>query len=574
MMTAILSCPIVYIPHFHIQFIEEQLSRIISQESPHRVFDNISLEKNVIEFDCGRQKVVSFSDKELHDDYNNFGEVHSLLVELVMNKLSVQPTILLLKNFSILHDPRIQSLLTMFALRYEKEEYNHFSTIIIVSPQPVTALPCEIEKYITVIDIKAPEEIEINELLKEVVPESQDENEKKKEEYLRKELCRTLHGLQKYEIKQILKSTLVRTGNRITETTIRLALEEKKSIVRKSGIIEVIDADEDFSKIGGLEILKSDLKRKAKIFNNLSEAQRNKVSIPKGVLIIGMPGCGKTMIAKSVANEFGMSLLRLDVSRLMGKYVGESENNLRQALATAEAAHPCVLWIDEIEKAFAGSNSRHNNDMLVMRLMGHFLTWMQERSTPVFIVATANDVMRPEFMRKGRFDEVYFVGFPNDKERVDILKKTLKPYRQIPNSIFVINFPESDEVCHARIVKDMKGVYGGFSGAEIKCVVDMVMEKKFAEYSDKTDSPSKIPIDEQDFARAVETLKDSVMANQHSVDYIENRERKRPEEWTNIERIIEMQNKYKFKDASEKVSEKPGFLPAKKRRRTFKKWFH
>ena len=119
LMTAIISCPIVYIPHFHIQFIEEQLSEIICQDGPHRIFDNISLENNVIEFDCGRQKVVNFSDKKLHNDYDSIDEVHMLLVELVMNNLSVQPTILLLKDFSILHDPRIQSLLTMFALRYE-----------------------------------------------------------------------------------------------------------------------------------------------------------------------------------------------------------------------------------------------------------------------------------------------------------------------------------------------------------------------------------------------------------------------------------------------------------------------
>ncbi|MBQ6165866.1 MAG: AAA family ATPase [Muribaculaceae bacterium] len=557
LMTAIISCPIVYIPHFHIQFIEEQLSEIICQDGPHRIFDNISLENNVIEFDCGRQKVVNFSDKKLHNDYDSIDEVHMLLVELVMNNLSVQPTILLLKDFSILHDPRIQSLLTMFALRYEKGEYDHFSTIIIVSPQPVTALPCEIEKYITVIDIKAPGEKEIKKLLKGFeVPNSQKNNEEK----LRTDLCRTLQGLQKYDIKQILKSTLVRTGNRINETTIRLALEEKKSIVRKSGIIEVIDADEDFSKIGGLEVLKQDLERKAVIFKNLNEAQDKNVNIPKGMLIIGMPGCGKTMIAKSVANEFGVSLLRLDVNRLMGKYVGESENNLRQALATAESAHPCVLWIDEIEKAFAGSNSYHNNDMLVMRLMGHFLTWMQEHKTPVFIVATANDVMRPEFMRKGRFDEVYFVGFPNEKERLEILKKTLKPYR---SSIFDIKFTEVDEESHARIVKDMIGAYGGFSGAEIKCVVDMVMEKKFVEYIKAKDSSHKPSIDENDFEEAVKELKDSVMANQQSVNYL-NQELRRPEEWTNIERIIEMQKKYKFKDASEKSSEKTEIIPTLK----------
>ena len=174
--------------------------------------------------------------------------------------------------------------------------------------------------------------------------------------------------MQLYEIKQILYSALRLTNFIISKKTIDLSLEQKKNIVKKSGIIEVVDSDVSFEQIGGLEVLKDDLGRKAKIFTHLSEAQANKVNLPKGILIIVMPGCGKTMIAKSIAKAFGVSLLRLDVNRLMGKYVGESETNLRNALATAEAAHPCVLWIDEIEKAFAGSNGQ-NVDMLVMRLM-------------------------------------------------------------------------------------------------------------------------------------------------------------------------------------------------------------
>ena len=268
--------------------------------------------------------------------------------------------------------------------------------------------------------------------------------------------------------------------------------------------------------------------------------------MPKGILILGMPGCGKTMIAKSIANEFGVSLLRLDVNRLMGKYVGESETNLRNALATAEAAHPCVLWIDEIEKAFAGT-SGHNSDMLVMRLMGHFLTWMQERTTPVFIVATANDVMRPEFMRKGRFDEVYFVDFPNEMERTDILRKTIEQYQK-ENSIF--DFSKIKD--YSIIVDKMEGKLGGFSGAEIKNVVNMVIEKKFGEYLDKkalnqdTAKAIKIDISEKDFCEAIDIVKDSVMANQVSkIDPNTNYRDK-----TNIERIKEMQDRYNFKRAT------------------------
>lgn len=166
-------------------------------------------------------------------------------------------------------------------------------------------------------------------------------------------------------------TTLVGLGGFLSQTTIKLALEEKKQIVKKSGIVEVVDANVEFSEVGGLDVIKEQLEEKKEIFHNLNLATECNLPLPKGILIIGMPGCGKSMIAKSVVNLFDMSLLRLDINRLMGQYVGQSEANLRKALETAEAAHPCVLWIDEIEKAFAGSNNGgNNNDMLVMRLMG------------------------------------------------------------------------------------------------------------------------------------------------------------------------------------------------------------
>lgn len=553
--TALLSSPIVYIPHFHYQFVDEILSDILCPTEGHRLFD-LPIKRRLFEYDCGTNQVVDFSSKKMNNDMTENVSPTSLLRDLVNQK---GPYILLLKNFStFLGDVEIQSLLASFACRYENGQTDKVTTIIIVSPTEVTSLPKEIEKYITVIDIKAPSYDEIMELINQYPISARHTNN---EEEVRTDLCRTLQGLQLYEIKQILYSALIRTGMKISAKTKRLALEEKKNIVRKSGIIEVVDANESFDQVGGLEVLKDDLRRKAKIYTHLSEAQANKVNLPKGVLIIGMPGCGKTMIAKSIANEFGVSLLRLDVNRLMGKYVGESETNLRNALATAEAAHPCVLWIDEIEKAFAGSNGQ-NSDMLVMRLMGHFLTWMQERITPVFIVATANDVMRPEFMRKGRFDEVYFVDFPNENERKEILLKTIEPYRHDANSIF--DFSEIDD--YEGIVKEMKGEYGGFSGAEIKSVVNMVVESKFVEYLDaksqnpEDNNPIKVKVCQEDFSKAIATIKDSVMANQKSKEYREyvnnKKEQKNEAEWTNIERIKYTQERYKFKPASKEESSK------------------
>lgn len=551
--TALLSCPIIYIPHFHYEMLDATLVRILCPTVGRRIVD-LDANSQVIEYDLGQNIVVNFMDKSLNNDLANYSDVVTLMEDFVTGKLG--DCILLLKNFAEqIQKTEVQSLLAYYAAQYEQGKRKPLNTVIIMSPQPVNTIPLEISRFVTAIDIKAPTESEI---MEEIMRIPVSEKDKGQQQELRVDLCHTLQGLQLYEVKQILHSALIRTGGRLSEKTKQLALEEKKNIVRKSGVIEVVDTDVCFKQIGGLGVLKDDLMRKASIYRNLSLAQKYHVSLPKGVLIIGMPGCGKSMIAKSIASQFGVSLLRLDINRLMGQYVGQSEANLRSALATAEAAHPCVLWIDEIEKAFAGSNGQ-NNDMLVMRLMGHFLTWMQERKTPVYIVATANDIMRPEFMRKGRFDEVYFVDFPNEAERKQIFKMKIERFVNDSESIFDLSAVKD----YDRIVGkgNFEGKYGGFSGAEIESVVNTVVEKKFVEYlkllaEDNKNAATKIRFTEQDFIDGAKSINETVMANQKSREYEEyKRDPKRPKNeyaWTNIERIKEMQEKYKFTTATKK----------------------
>lgn len=549
--TALLSCPIVYIPHFHYRMLDDALARILNSEVGHRTIE-LNVDSQIVEYDGGQKIVVNFKDKRLNNDLSNYADAVELIRDFATGRLG--DTILLLKNFAEqLQEKEVQSLLALYASQYEQGRRNPLNTVIVMSPQPVNTIPLEISRYVTAIDIKAPTESEIMEEVS-CIPIS--ERYKGQETELRIDLCHTLQGLQMYEVKQILHSALIRTGGRLSAKTKQLALEEKKSIVRKSGVIEVVDTDVSFSQIGGLQVLKDDLKRKARIYRNLSLAQKYHVALPKGVLIIGMPGCGKSMIAKSIASEFGVSLLRLDINRLMGQYVGQSEANLRSALATAEAAHPCVLWIDEIEKAFAGSNGQ-NNDMLVMRLMGHFLTWMQERKTPVYIVATANDVMRPEFMRKGRFDEVYFVDFPNEEERKQIFEMKTALFRGDAESIFDFSGVKDIDKIVAKGV--LEGEYGGFSGAEIESVVNTVIERKFVEYlkalsDDKRHPAAKVQLKEQDFIEEANSIRNAVMANQKSHEYEEHKKHpdrpKNEHAWTNIERIKAMQEKYKFKPAT------------------------
>lgn len=557
LINSILSCPIIYINHYHYLLIDEILGDIFEDAMDYSLTENC-----VLEYDSGQGCVVNFKNKCIDKEFEGYKSLKSILKVLIdpnaevknvfkkeSESLFSKKRIFLLKGLcrEMVGESEL-SLMQTFALKYENGEYENCTSIIIVSPHNVGDLPLSLRKYATIMDILPPSVEEIRRYIESKVGENVLRNSRQKKDA--EDMVRTLQGLQMYEVKQTLKTVLLLTGGRINEKAIRLALEEKKRIVKKSGIIEVIDTDVSFDDVGGLGRLIEDLEIKSRIYANLGDAVKYNIPIPKGILIIGMPGCGKSMIAQATANKFGVSLLRLDVSRLMGKYVGESEANLRMALATAEAAHPCVLWIDEIEKAFAGSNnSSGDNDMLVMRMMGHFLTWMQERKTPVYIVATANDVMRPEFMRKGRFDEVYFVDFPNEDERAQILdKKIKKRYPNNDNCIF-----DFSEINCKEIVKNMKGEYGGFSGSEIECVLNMVVEEKFSNYlaeksklNNEDYVPEKMKVSKSDFDKVIERISKSVMCNQKS-NKISKDDMYRDK--TAIERIKDMQKIYQFTDA-------------------------
>ena len=400
-------------------------------------------------------------------------------------------------------------------------------------------LPIPLSEISTIINVPLPTQSEIQEIVANLIVAPY---LSEREDILKEDFCRHLQGLQFHEIEQIIRSSLEKVNGYLTPRMIDYALEEKKQIIKKSGIIEVVDTDVTFKQIGGLEVLIEDLERKSILYHNLSELHKLRLPLPKGVLIMGMPGCGKSMIAKAIASNFEVSLLRLDISKLMGQYVGQSEENLRKALATAEAAHPCVLWIDEIEKAFAGANGSGNDgDMLVQRMMGYFLTWMQERKTAVYIVATANDVMRPEFMRKGRFDEVYFVDFPTLTERSSIFRKSLAQYLRddLKETFDFSKFTEDDQ---SSVVAKMDQ----FSGAEIVSVINSVIERRYVDYARQREKKSSTPIlpvsiTKDMFYEVINEIAPSIMSKQTSGNEHEK---------TAIEKIRELQKTYHFKLAS------------------------
>jgi hypothetical protein len=320
-------------------------------------------------------------------------------------------------------------------------------TIILLSP--VLSLPLELSKDITVVDFPLPDSQTIQQMIQQAGtlsgrPLALDNLQVE-------QLAIAAKGLCAGEIANALAKSLVLYRG-LDARAVNVMVDEKRQIIRKTGILEYFESPEPISQVGGLEALKDWLARRGAAFGGRARAFG--LPEPKGLLLVGVPGCGKSLVAKAVANQWQLPLLRLDVGRLMGGLVGASEENIRQALAMAEALSPVVLWVDEIEKGFAAVVAQGDGGTSA-RVLATFLTWLQEKETPVFVVATSNDLKRlpPELLRKGRFDEIFFVDLPDAIERRAILEIHLQKRKRY----------EADF--------DLEGLTvacDGFSGAEIE----------------------------------------------------------------------------------------------------------
>jgi hypothetical protein len=332
--------------------------------------------------------------------------------------------------------------------------------IIIVAPTLV--VPAPLEHLITVVQVPPPTPEDIKGQLQAFA----EENDARIGDEVLRDLVESLRGLHQVEIKQILNLVFVEThfGPKAGEVVLR----EKQQVVTKSGMLEFVSYGPDDTRLGGLGKLQAWLKDKAYIFQHLDEATKASVAVPRGYLLVGMPGCGKSLAAKKTAAEFRLPLLRLDVGKLLGSYVGQSEENMRRALQLAEAVSPCVLWIDEIEKAFAGLNSP--SDQTTRRLFGYLLTWMQERKRPVFMVATANAIndLPPEFLRRGRFDELFSVDLPTAAEQAEILRVHLEKRKKPVQGLDLLALSKLKQ---------------GFSGADLEAIVETAIERAFRSQS-------------------------------------------------------------------------------------------
>lgn len=410
------------------------------------------------------------------------------------------------------NEPVIVSCLKEIAEKSCTDE--NFSKLIFLFDSSFSRFPRELESLITVIDIAPLSENEIGEVIRAYCVKNGYAYDILKNSEMEKRFANSFKGLQKFQIEQILDTTFAKSpkNNRgqkeLKPSDDETILAEKKQLIKKSGILELIDSPSSVSDIGGLENLKEYLRKKAYIFEDIFKAQQFGVSVPKGILIVGMPGCGKSLTAKATAALFRVPLVRLDVGSLLGKYVGESEGNMKRALALSEAFAPCVLWIDELEKAFAGIKSGGEGSEIVTRLFGQFLTWMQEKQSAVFIVATANSIsaLPPEFLRKGRFDELFKVELPTEKELEKIIEIKLKAKGN------ELSDREYSEL--AKIAKQK-----GCNGGDVEFAVNQAIENRYIAFAKQNDSESRLTFDDvkavfedKDTKSVSETLKEKIDA--------------------------------------------------------------
>lgn len=329
-------------------------------------------------------------------------------------------------------------------------------TVILLSPQ--LTVPIELEKEISVIDYELPGQAELHALLADVTVMAERTKDFKVELTVdqRDRLLQAIQGLTLTEAENVLAKAIV-LNTKLGIEALEVVLQEIKQIIRKSRMLEYYEVQEAFANIGGMDHLKDWIRQRGYAFS--SKARDFGLPQPRGVLLLGVQGCGKSMTCKAISGLWKLPLLRLDMGSIFGGFIGQSEENMRRAIKTAEAVAPCVLWLDEIEKGLAGTQSSNVSDAgTTARVFSTFLTWLQEKTKPVFVAATANNIsmLPPELLRKGRLDEIFFIDLPGADERREIFSIHLKKRHRDASGFDLTALSEASS---------------GFSGAEIEQVV-------------------------------------------------------------------------------------------------------
>lgn len=438
--------PLVYLVTFEEERAEQTIASLVQRLKPQRKLFTWTMTHGILEY--GQPQNVT--------QHNNTVSPEAAIEWVIRQR---EPGIYVFKDLHPFKDsPAVTRCLRDAIAGFKGAQ----KTIVLMSP--VQEVPVELEKEVVVLDFPLPDMGELNQVL------TQELSRAKGSEIstdVREKLLKAALGLTRDEAEKVYRKARVMAG-KLTEGEVDIVLSEKKQLIRRNGILEYIEVDETIDSVGGLEELKHWLYQRSNAFTE--RAREYGLPQPKGMLILGVPGCGKSLIAKTTSRLWGLPLLRLDVGRVYdGSTVGRSEANLRNALRTAESISPAILFIDEIDKAFAGSAGSADSDGgTSSRIFGTFLTWMQEKTSPVFVMATANRVERlpSEFLRKGRFDEIFFVDLPNSEERAEIFRIHLQKRRR---DISRFDLDQLTKVCE------------GFSGAEIEQGLISAMYEAFAQ---------------------------------------------------------------------------------------------
>ena len=364
-----------------------------------------------------------------------------------------------------LGDPRV--------IRKLKDAYQKLrktpKTIFILANS--VSIPPELEKEMAVIDIDLPDRAETAKIFDYIIKSHASEAlQNSMSPTFREASINALQGLGALEMELALRRTLV-GKDQLGDEAVDALLEEKAQLVRKTGTLDFVRSRVDIDEVGGLENIKEWLDVRRLAFS--SKAKEFGLDVPKGVLLMGISGCGKSLCAKAIATSWNLPLLRLDLNQVYSESQGSPEEAFRKSIKTVEATSPCVLWIDEIEAGITRSGEK-SGDSPTSRIFGYFLTWMQEKKYPVFVTATANqiDLLPPEILRKGRFDEIFFVTLPNQKERREIFRIHLLNRSKNPDNFDLDSLAKNTD---------------GLSGAEIEQAVISALFESFSHEKELTD---------------------------------------------------------------------------------------
>ncbi len=395
--------PLIYIPTYE----EERVEAAIREEAANQ----------------GNRPVYTWDFVDGYQGNPNdagFGRRNPLQALEFVEKLSASaPAVLILRDYHrFLEDVAIARKLRNLARLLKSQPKN----IVLLSPR--IAIPDDLTEVLTVLEFPLPAAPEIKTEVERLLAATGGNSLSAK---VLDDLVRSCQGLSMERIRRVLARAIATHGE-LQPEDVDLVLEEKRQTIRQTQILDFYPATEQISDIGGLDNLKDWLLRRGGSFTE--KARQYGLPHPRGLMLVGIQGTGKSLTAKAIAHHWHLPLLRLDVGRLFGGLVGESESRTRQMIQVAEALAPCILWIDEIDKAFSGLGSKGDAGT-TSRVFGTFITWLAEKTSPVFVVATANDIqaLPPEMLRKGRFDEIFFVGLPSQEERKAIFNVHLSRLR-------------------------------------------------------------------------------------------------------------------------------------------------